>query len=101
MSSNDLLKSSGKAADKSVKPKVKGGLNPKKKAIKKTNVSGLASKIAKFSPSKKAVDKKSVTGKGPKAIATPGETASANATTDFKSMRAFKKMVDMHKKSRK
>lgn len=82
MDSNALLKAdkgagakSGGDNAKTVKPKVKGAsLVAKKKSIKKSNVSGLASKIAKYSPSRQTVSKKSVTGKGPKALATPGET---------------------------
>jgi hypothetical protein len=92
------LKSGG--GDKSVKPKVKGGLAAKKKGIKKADVSGLAAKIARYSPGGKEVAKKSVGRGGPKALATPGEDLSGAGTTEVRSMRQFKKLVDWHKKQK-
>ena len=105
MDSNSLLKADkgasavAKAGDKSVRPKVSGGLKAKKKSIKKTDVSGLASRIAKYTPSGKSA-KKSVGGKGPKALATPGEDLSGAGTTDIRSMKQFKRMVESTRNSR-
>lgn len=46
---SSALKSGGDGS-KAVKPKVSGGLVAKKKAIKKVDVSGIASKIARYTP---------------------------------------------------
>lgn len=93
MNSNDLLKAdkgSGAvkagATDKNARPKVTGGLAAKKKAIKKVDVSGIASKIAKYTPGGKSSAKQSVSRKGPRALATPGDDLSGAGTTDLKSM---------------
>jgi hypothetical protein len=108
LDSNALLKAdkgagalkSGGDSSKAVKPKVKGGLVAKKKAIKKTDVSGLAAKIARYSPGGKEAAKKSTARVGPKALATPGEDLSGAGTTEVRSMRQFKKLVDWHKKQK-
>ena len=104
LDSNSLLKADkGSSArgdsGKNVKPKVKG-VAAKSKGIKKSDVSGLVSKITKFTPGGKDAAKRSVAGKGPKALATPGQDLSGAGTTEIKSMRHFKKLVDWHKKQK-
>jgi hypothetical protein len=102
LASDSLLKAdkgaaaASKAASKG-KVTVKGGLVPKKKGIKKTNIAGIASKIAKYTPTGK---KTSVARLGPKAIATPSD-GSAAGTTKVKSMKDFKKLVEWHKAQKK
>ena len=93
-----LYKSEGgvakaKAADKSVKPKVKGGSKAIKKSPKKA-AGGVAGKLAKFTPGgKKTLPKKSVGAAGAGTMASPGDGMSAAATAEAKTMKQFKQML--------
>lgn len=108
LDSTDLLKLDKGASAKlektsSVRPKVvnKPGLKQKKHSIKKADIAGVASKIAKYTPTggkAAGATKQSAKRVGPKAIATPAADASGVQSTDLKTMRQFKKMVALHKK---